>query len=200
MTKKWRYKLVWTALIILVLYACKSKIYSQETTNKVNELSRKLVNTEDGIWVFEKNLDYSYVLQFSKEENGILFSYNTYNKSAMNWNTNILRYGTFKTDSNEFIINFTSVKGSQFNKSDFSDKALPDSFSIKIEAKINEEKIIVKEHLGKAFYIKNPNYIPKDVEITEYKLLVKQILGKKIFENKEENITIEFTAERPTID
>ena len=63
-----------------------------------------------------------------------------------------------------------------------------------MEIEIIEEKITVKEHHGKAFYLRNPNYEPKDIEIVEYKLKVKQILGNR------QNEKIEFIAERPVID
>ena len=198
MKNKYKYIL----LIFVSFIMCNTKIYSQNTTHTMNELSKKLITTEGGIWVTEgaaKSDDlYYYVFQFSKDNN-VIFSYNTRENGSARWNwtTNVLQYGTFKTDGNILTINFTSAK----NKQSSSDKPIPKNLCIEIEiAEIAENKIMVKEHRGKAFYLKNPDYIPKDVEITEYKLILKQISGKNIFENHGENAKIELVAERPIID
>ena len=98
-------------------------------------------------------------------------------------------------------INFTSVKSSDHNNTKISDESIPESLCIKFEVEeIVESKIMVKEHQGRSFYLDNPNYINKDVEITEYTLIIKQILGKNLFEMHDENTTIELVAERPIID
>ena len=192
--------------LIICLFAqtsCSGQQTNQKTGYTMNELTKKLINTERGIWALKglnNELYYIYSLQFSKNEK-IVFSYHTCEKEyGMCYTINIRRFGTFKIDNNILTINFTSVIGSRYNKPKFSDEPLSENISIKMEIEIVESKEIVKEHIGKLAYIENPSYTPKDVEITEYKLILKRICGENIFENHNEDARIELIAERPIID
>ena len=173
----------------------------------MNELSEKLITIEGGIWSTKRAAKsdslYYYVLQFSKKDNHVVFSYNTRENDTVgqNWITNVLRYGTFEMEGNILTLNFTSVKGSSYNKPKPSDEPLLEILCVEIEIEdIEENKIIVKEQRGKLFHRENPGYILKDIEITEYKSILKQISGKNIFEHHDENTKIELVADRPIID
>jgi len=161
----------------------------------MNDYKKKLTQTESGIWVFKgfgNELYYNYVLHF--EDNKVVFSCNTCKSEyGIPWTSNIVRIGTFEIDSDILTLNFISAKY-------FDKDSLSESLNVKMKIKIEEIKVTVKEHLGKLFYIENPNYTPKDIEITEYKLIMKRISGKNIFENRNENEEIELIAERPIID
>ena len=194
-------------LIFVLLIFCNTKTHSQNSTYAMNELSEKLVTIESGIWSTKRAAKsdslYYYVLQLSKKDNRVIFSYNTREEDTAHWNwvANVLRYGTFEINGNILTLNFTSVKGSSVNKPNFSDEPLPEILCVKIEVEdIEENKIIVKEQRGKLFHLENPGYILKDIEITEYKLILKQISGKNIFEHHAENTKIELVADRPIID
>jgi hypothetical protein len=168
----------------------------------MNTLSEKLINTERGIWIKNgfNGLYYIYSLKFY-DKNKIGFSYMTSESEYGHpYTINIRRFGTFYIENNVLIINFHSVTGSRYNRPKYRDEPLSENCEIKMEIEIIEEKIILKEHTGKAFYLKNPNYEPKDIEITKYKLKIKQTFGNNIFENNRQNETIEFTAERPILD
>ena len=181
------------------------KISTKNAEYAANELAEKLIHTESGIWVtkgFQNEIYYSYALQFS-ENYSVMFSYilSFESEYGIHWNRNAVRYGTFETNGNVLTINFASVKSSNYNKPEFSDEPIPESLRIKIEVEeIAESRIVVKEHRGKGFYLDNPDYISKDIEITEYTLIAKLVSGKNLFEIHDENTTIELVAERPIID
>ncbi|MHC6202804.1 hypothetical protein ACYULU_06380 [Breznakiellaceae bacterium SP9] len=162
----------------------------------MDTLSEKLINTEGGIWTKNgfNGLYYIYSLRFY-DKNSVGFSYMTSESEyGRPYTINMRRFGTFYIENNVLIINFHSVIGSRYTRPNYCDEPLLENIEIKMEIEIIEEKITVKEDPGKAFYARNPNYEPKDIEIVEYKLKVKQIFGNR------QNETIEFIAERPVID
>ena len=167
------------------------------------ELAEKLIHTEGGIWVqkgFQNGIHYNYVLQFSKNYSAT-FSYLVRESEQGPWDRYVLRYGTFETNGNILTINFTSIKGRDYNNTKISDEPILEILCIEIEVEeIAESRITVKEHRGKRFYFDNPDYVNQDIEITEYTLRIKQIFGKNLFEIHHENMTIELVAERPIID
>ncbi|MCL1942980.1 MAG: hypothetical protein FWF54_05465 [Candidatus Azobacteroides sp.] len=166
-----------------------------KTASAMNEPALKLIHTEAGIWSmkgYNNGLYYNYALTF--KDNSVVFTYNTCEREyGVPWTRNIMRLGTFEVDGDILTLHFTSVQY-------FSDDALPEDLTVKMKMEIEESMAIVKEQRDKTFYLENPNYRPKDIEIIEYKLILKRICGKNIFENHKEDAEIELIAERPVID
>ena len=162
----------------------------------MDTLSEKLINTERGIWIKNgvNGLYYKYSFSFY-EKNKVSFSYMTSESEEGHDTIAIKRLGTFYIENNVLIISF--VTG---HERPWRDQPLAEYTEIKMEIEILEDKTTVKEHPGKAFYLGNAQYGPKDIAMVEYILKVKQTAGDNIFKNNRPNDTIEFTAERPLID
>ncbi len=196
-------KLKYIYILLIMVSLCGAGIYPKETERSMDELSEKLINTIFGSWVKRESCDnshYMYALHFSSENKVTFSCYTRENSSSLNMKMAVMRFGTFETRGDTLIVNFSEAKGERYGRSGYSDEPLPENLSATFQTEIVESTITVKETRGKAFWIANPDYIPKDVEITEYKLIVKQISGENLFGNPDKEERIELIAERPIID
>ena len=163
-------------------------MYSQQKTAlTMRELSKKLINTENGvIWQFygttERDMSkyglgtkikeyYNYVLQFSKGQQVLFSNGVSAVKEGSYSDINVSRTGTFSIKKNNIIINFTKIGGAKYSNLVYWHEK-------------SESLTLILQISG----------------ITDEKITLKQISGENIFENHAENAELVFTEYKPTVE